>query len=327
MIDGLREIGAFGIKIPQEYGGLGLTQTSYTHAIGMVTSEDGNLTALLSAHQSIGVPQPLKLFGTEEQKKKYLPRLAKGAISRLRAHRGRTSGSDPADLRDARATLSRGRHALRPQRREALVHQRHARRAARGDGDGTGSQQDRSRRSSSRPSWPGVEVVHRCHFMGLKAIENGVIRFTNVKVPGENLLWGEGKGLKLALITLNTGRLTLPASCAAAGEALPRDRRGAGRPSACSGAQPIGKHDAIAQKLGADGGEHLRDGGGRRPGLAAWPTAADSTSASRRRWPRCGTPRSAGGSSTTRCRSAAAAATRPPTACASRGERRIRSSG
>ena len=81
VIQGLRELGAFGIKIPEEYGGLGLSQTSYTHAIGLVTSVDGSLTALLSAAQSIGVPQPLKLFGTPEQKKKYLPRLAKGAIS------------------------------------------------------------------------------------------------------------------------------------------------------------------------------------------------------------------------------------------------------
>ena len=70
VIDGLRDIGAFGIKIPEEYGGLGLSQTSYTHAIGLVTSQDGSITALLSAAQSIGVPVPLKLFGTPEQKKK-----------------------------------------------------------------------------------------------------------------------------------------------------------------------------------------------------------------------------------------------------------------
>jgi alkylation response protein AidB-like acyl-CoA dehydrogenase len=98
--------------------------------------------------------------------------------------------------------------------------------------------------------WPGVEVVHLCSFMGLKGLSNGVLRFTNVKVPLENMLWDEGKGLKLALITLNTGRLALPAFCAAAGKGcldMLRDwtsRR-------VQWGRPIGKHDAIAQKLGA----------------------------------------------------------------------------
>src|SRR2546426_4345300 len=76
-----RDLGAFGIKIPREYGGLGLSQLSYMKAIELVSSIDGSITALVSAHQSIGVPQPLKLFGTETQKKKYLPRLAKGISS------------------------------------------------------------------------------------------------------------------------------------------------------------------------------------------------------------------------------------------------------
>ncbi len=67
VIQELRDMGAFGIKIGKEYGGLGLSQMSYIRAIEMVTSKDGSLTALLSASQSIGVPQPLKLFGTEEQ--------------------------------------------------------------------------------------------------------------------------------------------------------------------------------------------------------------------------------------------------------------------
>src|SRR3954471_25016061 len=100
----LRDIGAFGIKIPLEYGGLGLSYTHYTRAMAMVTSKDGSLTALLSASQSIGLPQPLKLFGTAEQKQRFFPRLAKGAISAF-ALTEVDAGSDPANLRTS-ATLS-----------------------------------------------------------------------------------------------------------------------------------------------------------------------------------------------------------------------------
>ena len=132
VVQGLGDIGAFGIKIPTEYGGLGLSQYSYTRAIGLVTSQDGNLTALLSAAQSIGVPTPLKLFGTPEQKKRYLPRLATGAVSAF-ALTENNVGSDPAGLAH-HGDAVRGRHALHPQRREALVHQRHDRRADGGDG-------------------------------------------------------------------------------------------------------------------------------------------------------------------------------------------------
>src|SRR5205807_130382 len=75
----------------------GLSQLSYMKAIELVSSIDGSVTALLSAHQSIGVPQPLKLFGTDAQKKKYLPRLAKGAISAF-ALTEPGVGSDPAAM-------------------------------------------------------------------------------------------------------------------------------------------------------------------------------------------------------------------------------------
>ncbi|HUF62372.1 MAG TPA: acyl-CoA dehydrogenase family protein [Verrucomicrobiales bacterium] len=245
VIAGLAGLGAFGIKIPREFGGLGLSQTNYSRAAMLLGWHCGNITALLSAHQSIGVPQPLIVFGTNEQKRKYLPLCAAGGISAF-ALTERDVGSDPARMQ-TEAVREGDYWVLNGEKiwctnglkaRSIIVMARTP-------------QPDKPNATTAfivETGWPGVEIVVRCHFMGLRALYNCVMHFRNVRVPHANVVHQEGKGLKVALTTLNTGRLTLPAACVgamkrcleiAAGWSAERIQWG----------QAIGKHAAIASKL------------------------------------------------------------------------------
>src|SRR5690348_4350782 len=196
VFDELAKLGAFGIKISPEYGGLGLSQTNYCRAAILLGSWCGNLTALLSAHQSIGVPQPLILFGTEEQKRKFLPRVARGEISAFALTEIKV-GSDPAKMEtqaeptpDGEAFILNGEKLWCTNGVKAGVIVVMAKTPPKMV---NGKPKNQITAFVLDMDTPGIEVAHRCRFMGLKALYNGVVHFTNVRVPRENILLAEGK--------------------------------------------------------------------------------------------------------------------------------------
>ncbi|MEU6079861.1 acyl-CoA dehydrogenase family protein [Streptomyces sp. NPDC047108] len=246
VINGLKQLGALGMKIDTKYGGLGLTQVYYNRALSLVGTASPALGALLSAHQSIGVPQPLKLFGTQEQRDVFLPRCARTDISAFLLTEPDV-GSDPARL--ATTAVPDGDDYILDGVKlwttngvvaDLLVVMA---RVPKSEGHKGGITAFVVEAASE-----GITVENRNAFMGLRGIENGVTRLHQVRVPAANRIGPEGAGLKIALTTLNTGRLSLPAMCVGAGKWCLKIAREWSSVREQWG-KPIASHESIGSKI------------------------------------------------------------------------------
>lgn len=246
VVNGLKELGALGMKIDVKYGGLGLTQVYYNKALALVGSASPAIGALLSAHQSIGVPQPLKIFGSQEQKDTFLPRLARTDISAFLLTEPDV-GSDPARL--ATSAVPDGSDYVLDGVKlwttngvvaDLLVVMARVPKSEGHKGGITAFVVEADA--------PGITVENRNAFMGLRGLENGVTRFHRVRVPAANRIGPEGAGLKIALTTLNTGRLSLPAMCVGSGKWCLKIAREWSAVREQWG-RPVARHEAVGSKI------------------------------------------------------------------------------
>jgi alkylation response protein AidB-like acyl-CoA dehydrogenase len=264
VVDALKRIGALGMKVPPKYGGLGLSQVYYSKALAIAGNCHSAICTLLSAHQSIGVAEPLLMFGSEEQRQKWLPLVAKDHISAfLLTEPG--VGSDPARM-ESTATPVSPELAAAPLDDHMLATPTEGGYLISGRKlwatNGTVAdivvvmakvpKSDGHRGGITAFVLPyntdGITILHRNAFMGLRGIENSVTLLKDVFVPEENRIAREGDGLKIALSTLNTGRLALMAIAVGASKWATKIAREWATERVQWG-RAIGKHDAVAQKL------------------------------------------------------------------------------
>jgi alkylation response protein AidB-like acyl-CoA dehydrogenase len=204
-IQGLRDLGLFGLIVPEEYGGIGLSNAGYARVLSQSSSHDSSVSLTIGAHSSIGM-KGILLFGTAEQKARYLPRLASGEMIAAFCLTESGAGSDAASIRTQAVKNADGSWILNGEKiwitngGIADLYTVFAR---------TASAAGKITAFVVEAAWPGVSHGRHEDKMGIRASSTTAVSFADVRVPAANVLDTEGKGFKVAMAILNNGRTGL----------------------------------------------------------------------------------------------------------------------
>uniref|UniRef100_A0A8D0A7S1 Acyl-CoA dehydrogenase family, member 9 n=1 Tax=Sander lucioperca TaxID=283035 RepID=A0A8D0A7S1_SANLU len=214
-LNGLKELGLFGIMVPEEYGGLGLSNTMYAR-LAEITSLDGSIAVTLAAHQAIGL-KGILIAGNEAQKQKYLPKLASGEHIAAFCLTEPGSGSDAASIQ-TRATLSEdGKHYLINGSKFWISNGDMADVMtvfARTEVVVDGVKKDKISAFIVERAFGGVTSGKPEDKLGIRGSNTCEVSFDNVPVPVENVIGEVGGGFKVAMNILNSGRFSMGSSSA-----------------------------------------------------------------------------------------------------------------
>ena len=231
VLTGLFALGAFGMKIPRQYGGLGFSYTNYGRALMLMASWSNALALTVAVPQSIGIAMPILMFGNEQQRRTYLPLVAREAVSAF-ALTEPITGSDAANIATEAILDSTGTTFVvngeklwctnGPIARYVTLIARVPAKSTRQNGQtrwkpvptGKGADEQVHTAFILDMRTPGVHIRQHCQFEGCRGIENAHMTFTDVHIPTENVIGEVGRGLKYALTILNVGRaVSIPAIC------------------------------------------------------------------------------------------------------------------
>ena len=211
VVDGLAALGLCGLAVPEDYGGLGLDQTLYARVFGQIAMHDASITTLLGAHQSIGFKALLN-EGNEEQKKKWLPRLASGEVFASFCLTEPGSGSDAYSIKTKAVKNADNTYTITGQKlwiTNAGMAGFYSVFAKTDHEDSSGKKIEKISCFIVEKDMPGVSFGEKEDKMGIRASETRAVYFDKVVVPASNMIGEPGKGFKIAMNVLNTGRLSI----------------------------------------------------------------------------------------------------------------------